>query len=99
MLQTVEIVSMVALMPLFGVEFLSWTFTQPVNKFWLQSTTLGSIGNTFFEVGSERQHRHADGPDGWKKLRDRGSVLTSRKRRLRPSVFCYSSWRRSPKGN
>jgi hypothetical protein len=62
---------LVALVAMLGVQLVFWMFTQPVNKFWLQSTTLGSFGNTFFDVGSERPHLHPDDPDAWKKLRDR----------------------------
>src|ERR1700704_6433016 len=31
---------LVALMAIFGMQLIFWMFTQPVNKFWLQSTTL-----------------------------------------------------------
>jgi hypothetical protein len=62
---------LVALVAMFGVQLVFWMFTQPVNNFWLQSTTLGSFGNTFFDVGSERQHLDPDDPDGWKRMRDR----------------------------
>src|SRR5215475_14543560 len=59
---------LVALVAMFGVQLVFWMFTQPVNKFWLQSTTLGGFANTFFDVGSERQRVRADDPDGWKKM-------------------------------
>jgi hypothetical protein len=54
-----------------GVQLVFWIFTQPVNKFWLQSTTVGSFGNAFFDVGSRPQRVHSDDPDGWKQMRDR----------------------------
>jgi hypothetical protein len=62
---------LVALVAMFGVQLVFWVFTQPVNKFWVQSTTLGSFGNAFFDVGSRRQRVHPDDPHGWKKMRDR----------------------------
>ena len=61
----------IALVGMFGVQLVFWMFTQPVNKFWLQSTTLGSFGNAFFDVGSETHRLHPDDPDAWKKMRDR----------------------------
>src|SRR6266404_571218 len=35
-----------------GMQIVFWLFTQPVNKFWLQSTSLGDFGEAFFDVGS-----------------------------------------------
>jgi hypothetical protein len=46
---------LVALVAMFSMQLVFWMFTQPVNRFWLQSTPLGSFGNAFFNVGSERQ--------------------------------------------
>jgi hypothetical protein len=62
---------LVALVAMFGMQLVFWVFTQPLNKFWLQSTTLGAFGNAFFGIESGRNRVHADGPDGWKKMRDR----------------------------
>ena len=62
---------LVAMLAMLGMEVVFWLFTQPVNKFWLQSTALGSLGAAFFEAGSGADPRPSDRPDGWKKLRDR----------------------------
>src|SRR4051794_6413903 len=42
---------LVALVAMLGMQFVFWLFTQPVNKFWLQSTSLGGVGEAFFNVG------------------------------------------------
>lgn len=60
---------LVALVAMLGMQIVFWLFTQPVNKFWLQSTSLGGFGGAFFNVGSH--HVRPDDPDGWKKIRDR----------------------------
>lgn len=62
---------LVALAAMFGMQLVFWLFTQPVNKVWLQSTTLGSLGNAFFGIESGTGRVHSDDPDGWKKIRDR----------------------------
>src|SRR5437879_814519 len=41
-----------ALAAMLGMQIVFWLFTQPVNKFWLQITTLGGFGEAFFNVGS-----------------------------------------------
>jgi len=60
---------LVALAAMLGMQVVFWLFTQPVNKFWLQSTTLDGFGEAFFNVGSH--HVRPDDPAGWKKIRDR----------------------------
>ena len=62
---------LVALAALLGMQVVFWLFTQPVNKFWLQSTTLGNFGEAFFNVGSGTHRVRPDDPDGWKRMRDR----------------------------
>ena len=62
---------LVALAALLGMQVVFWLFTQPVNKFWLQSTTLGGFGEAFFNVGSGTHRVRPDDPDGWKRMRDR----------------------------
>jgi uncharacterized membrane protein len=62
---------LVALVAMFCMQLVFWMFTQPVNQFWLQSTTLGSFGNAFFSIESGTHRVHPDDPDGWKKMRDR----------------------------
>ena len=59
---------LVALVAMLGMQIVFWLVTQPANKFWLQSTTLGGFGEAFFSVGSH--HVRPDDPDGWKKIRD-----------------------------
>src|SRR5437016_2528061 len=54
---------LVALAAMIGMQIVFWVFTQPVNKFWLQSTNLGGFGEAFFNVGSH--HVRRDDPDGW----------------------------------
>src|SRR2546430_11962713 len=41
---------LVALAAMLGMQIVFWLFTQPVNKFWLQSTSLGGFGEAFFNV-------------------------------------------------
>src|SRR2546421_11379350 len=60
---------LVALAALLGMQVVFWLFTQPVNKFWLQSTTLGGFGQGFFNVGSGTHHVGTDDPVCWKKMR------------------------------
>jgi hypothetical protein len=62
---------LVALAAMFGMQIAFWLFTQPVNKLWLQSTSLGGFGEAFFNVGSGTHRVRPDDPDGWKKMRDR----------------------------
>jgi hypothetical protein len=50
-----------ALVAMFGMQVIFWMFTQPVNKFWLQSTTVGSVGNAFFGIESGTHGVHLDG--------------------------------------
>jgi hypothetical protein len=61
--------TLVALLGLLSMQIVFWLYTQPVNKFWLQSTTLGTLGAAFFAVGSRRQGH--DDPGDWRKMRDR----------------------------
>ena len=62
---------LVALAALLGMQVVFWLFTQPMNKFWLQSNTLGGFGEAFFNVGSGTHRVRPDDPDGWKRMRDR----------------------------
>src|SRR5436309_1704946 len=62
---------LVALAAIFGMQVVFWLFTQPANRFWLQSTTLGGLGEAFFNVGSGTHSVRRDDPDGWKRMRDR----------------------------
>jgi hypothetical protein len=62
---------LVALAAMLGMQVVFWLFTQPVNKFWLQSTSLGSFGETLFNVGSGTNRVRPDDPDAWKRMRDR----------------------------
>jgi len=62
---------LVALMAMLGMQIVFWLFTQPANKFWLQSTSLGGFGEAFFNVGSGAHRVRPDDPDDWKKTRDR----------------------------
>src|SRR5438067_1841223 len=39
---------MVALAAMLGMQIVFWLFTQPVNKYWLQSTSIGGFGKAFF---------------------------------------------------
>src|SRR5437868_5949913 len=62
---------LMALAAILGMQAVFWLFTQPVNKFWLQSTTLGGFGEAFFNAGSGTHRVRSDDPDGWKRMRDR----------------------------
>jgi len=59
--------TLIALLGMAGMQIVFWLFTQPVNKFWLQNTTLGSFGAAFFQVGAGGSHVGED----WTKMRDR----------------------------
>jgi hypothetical protein len=65
--------TLLALLGLLGMQIVFWLFTQPVNKFWLQSTALGNFGAAFFEVGSAGRGfgQSHDDPEDWRKMRDR----------------------------
>ncbi|HWF08813.1 MAG TPA: anthrone oxygenase family protein [Bryobacteraceae bacterium] len=62
--------TLAAVLAMLGMQIVFWLFTQPVNKFWLQSTTLGSFGDAFFNVRAA-QNRGSGDPEGWKRMRDR----------------------------
>jgi hypothetical protein len=62
---------LLALAAVLGMQVVFWLFTQPVNKFWLQSTTRGGFSEAFFNVGSGTHRVRPDDPDGWKRMRDR----------------------------
>lgn len=48
-----------------AVQVIFWTMTQPVNRYWLQSTDLSRLGKRFFETGGAAR------PDDWAGMRDR----------------------------
>jgi Domain of unknown function (DUF1772) len=54
-----------ALAALVAVQAIFWMQTQPVNKYWLQSTQLSSAASRFFEAGS------ALSAADWVEMRDR----------------------------
>jgi len=62
---------LIAMLGMLGMQFVFWLFTQPVNKFWLQGTTLSGAGTAFFDVGSGAHQVNRDDPEDWKKMRDR----------------------------
>jgi hypothetical protein len=62
--------TLAAVLGMLGMQIIFWLFTQPVNKFWLQSTTLGSFGGVFFSVGAAHD-RDPGEPEDWKEIRDR----------------------------
>lgn len=62
---------LVALAAMLCVQIVFWLFTQPVNKFRLQSTSLSGFGEAFFKVGPGTHPVRPDVSDGWKKMRDR----------------------------
>lgn len=55
---------LVALFAMLGMEVIFWLFTQPANKFWLQSTPLGSFGAGFFEIRSGTHRLRPGDPKG-----------------------------------
>ena len=63
--------TLVALLGMLGMQIIFWLFTQPVNKFWLQSTALGSFGTAFFSSGRTPQGQSDHDPDDWIRKRDR----------------------------
>jgi hypothetical protein len=62
---------LVALAAMFSMQVIFWLFTQPVNKAWLETTSLGSFSAAFFDVRSGTHRVRPDDPDGWKEMRDR----------------------------
>ena len=46
------------------MQIVFWVYTQPVNRFWLQSTEVGSVGAGFFAINSSSIAGE------WTKLRD-----------------------------
>lgn len=64
--------TLVAVLGMLGMQVVFWLFTQPVNRFWLQSAPLGTFGSAFFEVGSAAHRSQTDyGSDDWTRKRDR----------------------------
>ena len=55
-----------ALIGMLGVMAVFWAVTQPVNKIWTKSLTMGSLGSEFFRTGLD-----SDGGADWTALRDR----------------------------
>lgn len=54
-----------ALAALVAVQVIFWLFTQPVNKYWLQSTDLSRAASRFFDAS------RAVPPSDWTAMRDR----------------------------
>jgi len=57
---------LVAVAAMLGTQVVFLPFTQPVNKFWLQSTRLSGFGEAFFNVGPGTHHVRPEDPDDWK---------------------------------
>jgi hypothetical protein len=57
-----------AALGMIGMQIIFWIYTQPANRFWLQSVTLGDVGKGFFAAGQSRSDNSAA---DWRRLRDR----------------------------
>jgi hypothetical protein len=63
--------TVLAVAGLFGMELIFWLFTQPLNKVWLESTSLGHLGTAFFSSSpADRQSRYNNRPTDWRAMRD-----------------------------
>jgi hypothetical protein len=60
--------TLAALVGLIGMQAVYWTFTHPVNKFWLQDEKLNRVGSGFFSFAAKTAR---SGPVTWTELRDR----------------------------
>jgi len=55
-----------AVLGMVGMQIVFWIYTQPANRFWLQSVKAGKLGTGFFALGPGQ----SDAAD-WRQLRDR----------------------------
>jgi hypothetical protein len=60
-----------AALGMIGMQIVFWIYTQPTNRFWLQSVQLGNLGKGFFAAGSTIQTGTDNGAADWRRLRDR----------------------------
>lgn len=60
-----------AFLAMLAMHAIYWTVTHPVNNFWVEDTTMGKAGSTFFSVGSRQNGKHEALPADWRRLRDR----------------------------
>lgn len=60
-----------AVLGMVGMQIVFWIYTQPTNRFWLESVKLGNIGAVFFAVGPTGQSGTENSTVDWRRLRDR----------------------------
>jgi hypothetical protein len=60
-----------AVLGMIGMQIVFWIYTQPANRFWLESVKIGNLGAGFFALSpAERSGRENNAVD-WRRLRDR----------------------------
>ncbi|MGH9422056.1 MAG: DUF1772 domain-containing protein, partial [Thermoanaerobaculia bacterium] len=60
-----------AALGMIGMQIVFWIYTQPANRFWLQSVKLGNLGKGFFAAGPTGQSGTDNSAADWRRLRDR----------------------------
>jgi len=59
-----------AVLGMAGMQIVFWIYTQPANRFWLQSVKAGKLGTGFFALSHGQSGAGNDAAD-WRQLRDR----------------------------
>jgi hypothetical protein len=62
--------TLAAALGMIGMQVVFWLYTQPANKFWLRTTSVGKFGTGFFALNPAEKSGTDDDSD-WKRLRNR----------------------------
>lgn len=62
--------TLVALLGLIGMQAVYWSFTHPVNKFWVEGENLDRFSSSFFSFRVNKTENATHSPD-WTELRNR----------------------------
>jgi Domain of unknown function (DUF1772) len=63
--------TLVALLGLVAMQAVYWTWTHPVNRFWVEGQRLDRVNARFFAIGGARSGREGRRRPEWTELRDR----------------------------
>jgi anthrone oxygenase-like protein len=60
-----------AVLGMIGMQIVFWIYTQPANRFWLESVKIGNLGAGFFAVNPAGRPGTENDAADWRRLRDR----------------------------
>lgn len=60
-----------AVLGMIGMQIVFWIYTQPANRFWLESVKIGNLGAGFFALSPTGQSGTENNTADWRRLRDR----------------------------